>query len=358
MNLNNLKVGLLVTLTTIIYLTNLPVKAQNTPEAPTELKEEIEETKEIDVNIDLWRTARLIQTLRGHTGTIDALAFNPQGDVIISGGSRNDPTMKFWSVETGKEIEQIRAQRTGVMKIAVSPDGRTLVSTGEDAGVNMWNWETGQFLASFFVHSNNILAMVISPDSRIMVSGGLDGIRVWNLTPQRPVFILDGVGNPTYSLAIHPNGYIIASGHEDGRVRFWNLRTAQKLSEFSLHDDIVSGVAFSPDGNKLVTASYDGTIKVWDLVKRELLYTLKGDLGRIRSIALSPDGKTLASAGNGGVRIWNIDTGEFVASLSGHTDWVQSLAFSRDGKRLATGGFDRLIRVWEINDTVATSPGK
>jgi WD40 repeat protein len=344
MNLQKLKIGLLITTLTLFSLPQIPIKAQEsiTPEESLTPPE----------TTQLWSRPRLIQSFIGHDGVVNALTFSPDGEIVISGGSSNDPTLKFWSVATGRQIERIRAQRTAVMKVAISPNGSNLVSTGEDAGINIWNWETGEFLFSFFEHSNNILSMVISPDSRVMVTGGLDGIRVWNLTPQRPVFVLDGIGNPTYTLAMHPNGYIVASGHQNGVVRFWNLRTTQELSEYILHDDLVSGLAFTPDGDKLITSSHDGTIKIWDLVNQQLLFTLTGHRSMIRAIALNPDGKVLASAGNDGVRLWNIETGEFLGTASGHTDWVQSLAFSNDGKRLATGSFDRIIRIWEIPEAL------
>ncbi|TVQ49220.1 MAG: WD40 repeat domain-containing protein [Gloeocapsa sp. DLM2.Bin57] len=341
MNLHKLKIGLLISTIGLLSLSPTPIKGEETitiEEEPLTLLEAAE----------LWRRPRLIQSFIGHEGAVNALTFSPDGDIVVSGGSSNDPTLKFWSVATGKQVERIRAQRTAVMEVAISPNGATLVSTGEDAGINIWDWQTGEFLFTFFEHGSNILSMVISPDSSVMVTGGLDGIRVWNLIPQRPIFILDGIGNPTYALAMHPNGYVVASGHQDGVVRFWNLRTTKELSEFILHDNLVSGLAFTPDGNKLITSSYDGTIKVWDLVTQQLLFTMTGHRSIIRAIALNPDGQVLASAGNDGVRLWNIETGEFLGVASGHTDWVQSLAFSNDGRRLATGGFDRIIRIWEI----------
>ncbi|ELR96768.1 WD40 repeat domain-containing protein [Gloeocapsa sp. PCC 73106] len=345
MNLNQLKITLLIAIT-IIAASIRPIKAQTEPNEPVVPAQEWR----------LWRTPRLIQTLREHDGTVSAVTFTPDGDIVISGGGHNDPTLKFWSVETGKIIQRVRAQRTGVLNLGVSPDGTTLVSTGEDREINIWNLQTGAHLSTFFEHSTSVLTMAISPDSRVMVTGGLDGIRAWNLTPQRPAFILQNVGNPTYTVAIHPNGYILASGHDDGKVKFWNLRTASEIAEFSSHSQQVSAVLFTLDGEKLITGSLDGTIKVWHLGTRQLLYTFTGHNSRIRALTLNPDGKVLASAANDGVRLWNIETGEFITVLTGHTDWVRSIAFSNDGKRLASGSFDTLIRVWEIPELEISVP--
>lgn len=346
MKLNKLKLAILTSLAMVTIPINL-AKAQPIVEEKVLIPIE---------NVSLWRTPRLLYTFRGHNAVIEALAFSPDGETLVSGGSFNDPTLRFWSIETGQKVEEIRAQRTGVYDIVFSPNGERMITTGEDAGINIWNWPTGEFLSTFFEHRNNILSIDVSPDSRVMVTGGLDGIRVWNLTPQRPAYILDGVGDPTYAVSIHPNGYIIATGHNNGKVKFWNIRERREIAELQPHRETVNGLIFTPDGEKLITFSHDGIIKVWNLQNRQLLYTLTGHRGRIRSMTLNPDGKTLASAGNDGVRIWDIETGEFITRLSGHTDWVESLAFSNDGRKLATGSYDRLIRVWEIPEVLVTSP--
>lgn len=345
MKLNQLKISLLVAIT-LICCPRTPIKAETIPSEATPAVEEWR----------LWRTPKLVQTFRDHDGTVNALTFSPDGSVLITGGSHNDPTLKFWSLETGQMLDRIRAQRTGVFNLGVSPDGTTLVSTGEDREINIWNLQTGEHLSTFFEHSSAVLAMAISPDSRVMVTGGLDGIRIWNLTPQRPAFILQGIGNPTYTVAIHPNGYIVASGHDNGKIKFWNLRSAREIAEFIGHSEQISGIAFTPDGEKLITGSIDGTIKVWHLGTRQLLYTLRGHQSRIRALTLNPEGNVLASAANDGVRLWNVETGEFITTLSGHTDWVRSVAFSNDGKKLATGSFDTLVRVWEIPELEISIP--
>lgn len=300
-----------------------------------------------------WSNLKLLHTLVGHETAIDALAFSPDGKVLVSGGSFNDPTLIFWAVESGKEIEQTRAQRTAVLTLAFNPNGTHLVSSGSDGGINIWDWETGEFQASFLENASNILSLAFTPDSRVLISGGLDGIKVWDIVPQRPIYTLASYGFPTHALAVNPNGYILASGDSKGRVIFWNLRTGTTISEFSAHNDNITGLAYTPDGSRIVTSSEDRTIKVWDAATRQLLYTFSQHTGPIRAIALNADGETLASGSNDGVRIWNIRTGEQLNWLDNESDWVESVAFSPDGRLLATGAFNRTINIWEVAPTAA-----
>ncbi|MGH2412846.1 MAG: WD40 repeat domain-containing protein [Microcystaceae cyanobacterium] len=327
------------------------VEEPSAPEHLPEAKPEVEFEFGVEERLapTPWKQVRLMRTIRGNTTVVDALAFSADGKIIISGGSHNDPFLRFWSIRDGEKLDEIRAQRTAVLTLAMSPNGRTLVSSGEDSGINLWNWTTGEYRATFLEHHGSVLKLAISPDSRILVSGGLDGIRVWELSPpQRPLYTLVGFGNPTYALAINPsNGYILASGHIGGKVKFWNLKTGKLVSEFSPHTETITGLAYTPDGSKLLTASEDRTVKVWDLDTGQLLYTLTGHSSGIRAIAMNPDGQTLASASNDGVRLWNIQNGEQLRRLIAHEDWVQSLAFSPDGHLLASGGFDATIRIWE-----------
>ncbi|MGF1481129.1 MAG: WD40 repeat domain-containing protein [Cyanophyceae cyanobacterium] len=291
---------------------------------------------------------QLLYSMEAHETAVDSLAFSPDGEVLVSGGSFNDPTVVFWSVENGKKLDRLRAQREAVLTLAFSPDGNLLVSSGSDGGINLWNWQTGEFQASFLENASNILSLAITPDSEVLVSGGLDGIKVWDLIPQRPLYTLASYGLPVYSLAMNPNGYIFASGDNSGRVIFWNLRTGTIISEFSAHTESIRGLVYTPDGNRLITGSNDRTVKVWDLLSGQLLYTFTGHTGPIRGLVLNPDGETLASASNDGVRLWNIRTGEPLSWLP-NDDWVESVAFSPDGRLLASGAFNRTINVWQLD---------
>lgn len=299
-----------------------------------------------------WRNPKLIYTIDAHATVVDSLLFSPDGEVLISGGSYNDGKIKLWDIKTGRELDKIRGQRVSVTHLALSPDGSILASCGEDSALNLWNWETGEYTHLFIEHTSNLLALAITPDSRVLVSGGLDGIRLWDLKKQRPIYNLARFDNQTYSLAIHPQGDLLASGHKFGSIKLWNIKTGQFLSSISAHTGSVDGLAFTPDGNTLVSGSYDRTIKVWNLRTGKLVRTLSGHTGRIWAIAINPDGETLASASRDGVRLWNLKTGELLKLITVAEDWAQSVTFSPDGTLLATGGFDSNIRIWQVPSVV------
>ena len=302
-----------------------------------------------------WRRVRLVYTLNDHQGTVDSLVFTPDSSMLISGGGRNDAQMRIWSLKTGKSLTQIRAQRSGILAMAIDPLSKNLISGGEDSGINIWDWQSGEYQSAILEHKSSVTALAITPDGRTLVSGGLDGMKVWNLAtlPQSPYYTLADIGNVTNAIAVNPNGFLVANGDSDGTVKFWNIRTGNYISQFKPHDKMISGLVFTPDGQTLITASHDHTIKIWDLQSGQLLNTLMGHSEAVRAIALHPTRPILASGGNDGIILWNLETREFNTRLRGHKHWVESLVFSPDGRYLASGSFDATVKVWE--DALAVS---
>ena len=67
------------------------------------------------------------------------------------------------------------------------------------------------------------------------------------------------------SVAISPDGRLVAAGSLDTIVRLWDVQTGQLIERLVGHKDSVYSVAFTPDGKGLVSGSLDQTLKHWDL---------------------------------------------------------------------------------------------
>lgn len=294
-----------------------------------------------------WIQVGPVSTLLGHKSAVKSLVFSLDGKVLISGGSDSDPTIVLWSVRDGKEVRRWRAQPTGIDSMVLTKDGTSLVTSGEVTGINFWQWSKENEKAFTIPHTTKILDMKITPDNQILVSASLEGIRVWSIVPERPVYTMTAFGETSYAVAINPDGYTLATGNEQGKVKFWDIRIGKYQSEFSPHKETVSALTYTPDGKKLITGSYDRTIKIWDASTRRLQHTLKGHTGVIRSILLHPNGRILATSSNDGVRLWDIETGGLISVIDAGKDWVSSIAFSKDGRFLAVGYYNGTIKLWQ-----------
>lgn len=325
---------------TLILCSPVAILAQSAP---------VTFNRQNQTNLNTWGNLKLTHTLSKHESPVYGVAFNPVNNNLVSVGSYNDPKMRFWQVQQGREIKEQRAHGSAVNALVYTPDGEKIITAGQASDIRIWHGETGALESSFFIHQNNVLALAVSPDSKILVSGALDGIKVWNLEFKRLAYNLTGIGEATSALAIHPEGRILASGSLSGKVTLWDLSTGQKIRQFTPHQSKINGLIFTPDGKQLLTSAEETRVKVWNSQTLQPLANFGQHSNRLRTMALSPDGNTLASGGNDGVRIWDYSSRQQIAFIPYHQDWVQSLAFSADGNILATAGFNTDIYLWEKN---------
>jgi WD40 repeat protein len=294
---------------------------------------------------------------------VNCVAVSSDGRRIVSGG--DDDAVRVWDANTGQPLGQpLTGHTDDVNTVALSPDRKRIASGGNDDSVRLWDAESGRPVGQPLTgHTDDVWSVAFSPDGKRIASGGKDDtVRVWDAESGQPVGQpLAGHTDDVNSAAFSPDGKRIATASNDDTVRVWDTATGRPVGEpLTGHTDDVYTVAFSPDGKQIASGGNDETVRVWDAESGQPVgQPLAGHTGSVNSVAFSPDGKRIAAGGaDHTVRLWDTATGQPVGQpLTGHTAGVWSVAFSPDGKRIATGGADHTVRVWDA-DTGVFSRGQ
>ncbi len=135
-----------------------------------------------DKTVRLWdlQTGVVLKILEGHTGGVHGLAFTPDGRRAVS-SAIGDNTIRVWDLESGKQLKEIQAPQD-THELAVSVNGRRLISAAFDQTVRLWDLGSGKELHCFHGHHGQADAVTFSPDAHYALSGGEDRtMRLWRL---------------------------------------------------------------------------------------------------------------------------------------------------------------------------------
>jgi streptogramin lyase len=286
--------------------------------------------------------------LAGHTDSVWAVAFSPDGTRILTGSGDN--TARLWDAATGKLVATLVGHAARVFAVAFSPDGTRVLTGSWDGTARLWDTATGTAVATLAGHTDSVSAVAFSPDGTRVLTGSNDTTaRLWDAATGKLVATLAGHLSAVFAVAFSPDGTRVLTGSWDRTARLWDAATGKVVATLAGHTDVVRAVAFSPDGTRVLTGSYDNTARLWDAATSKVVATLAGHTNYVFAVAFSPDGtRVLTGSGDTTARLWDTATGTAVGTFAGHTDVVKAVAFSPDGTRVLTGSNDTTARLWSV----------
>ncbi len=332
----------------------------------------------------------------GHGANISALAFSPDGKVLVS--ASEDNTLKLWDPETGAELRTLRGHTNIVTSLALSNDGTRIASASLDHTLRVWDAATGQSVTVFRGPQPTTYLLKITPDSSSLITAETVAagsiLRIWDIKTGKQVRVLKrNDAAVSHIFFIGPNTMAVAeeSGEDDatGALTTYDLATGrmlqtrqeivcgvsdngkwlaidrsnQKAREAVIVDLVhdkpfakltgqVSRVMFSVNGEWLAYESAAGDTAVVRKTVGGPAHTIHGRGAEFSMLALSPDGRWLASAGaDFSVHIWDVESGKLAHGMAGQYT-PSAVAFSPDGRRVAVNGgstdLGSALQVWDI----------
>ncbi len=275
-------------------------------------------------------------------GHVADFAFSPNGHTLATaeGGHR---TIALWAVHPGMKLEaRLRSPIGKTEAVAFTPGGHELFVGGLRGRIGLVNTMTGSVKSgSLPGHSGTITAFLVKGGELAIAEGPAGKVVLaktkWSRQAAHP---LGGNEGNIESIALSPNGRILAAATGDGAVLFWNTHPRSALLG---PRSVSNAVAFSPDGRVVATGTrVAGQVALWNastgtpmrLLRAKRLHQIIGNL------AFSPDGNTVVASGcnqcgnaTNFVAVWNLRAGRERLLL---TPSSCGFAFSADGSTLAT----------------------
>ncbi|MFN9546546.1 MAG: hypothetical protein ACK6AD_05685 [Cyanobacteriota bacterium] len=272
------------------------------------------------------------------------------------------PEEEGWLVDQGFLSRALRGHSATVEAIAWSPDGRHLASGGRDQTIQIWEPIHGTSLHTFHGYHlkrkaeptspwSTSCSLAWSPEGHGLAAICGETIRVWDPARGSCLHTLsDPAMKQPNAIAWSPDGSGLAS-LGDGTIRLWAAASGvcTPFSPFPPAEGAGHCLAWAPDGRTIAASSGDGSLVVVDVQSgRSInLHDLHGLQDAVTVLAWSPRGRLLAAAMGSTIRLWDQDTGRFIQTLEGHTAICRCLVWSPDGHGLASGGRDSTIRLWD-----------
>lgn len=194
-------------------------------------------------------TQKVVATVGGHGGPVNAVAFSADGTKVLTGSA--DKTAKLFNVADGAELRVITTPAP-VNAVAFAVEGSLVLTANEDNKLRTWP--------------------VAAPE----VPEG---------EAEAPVKELNGHGGPVTSVATYgARQELLLSGAKDNTARLWNVEGGNQVRSLN-HGGPVTAVAVNADGSKVVSVSDNKTGKLWNAADGKELGVFKGDFNAVENVA-------------------------------------------------------------------------
>ncbi|CAH1119630.1 unnamed protein product [Phaedon cochleariae] len=307
--------------------------------------------------------------LQGHERAITQIKYNREGDLLFSSSKDNKPNV--WFSLNGERLGTFNGHQGAVWCIDVDWTTTRFMSGAGDNTFKIWDCATGKEIGNIstassvrtcmFSYSANMAVYTTDramkqPCEMFIIDTRLVDDSISNQAPILRIPIKDA----RISSILWDNvDESIISGHENGEITQWDLKTGRQINSVKEHSLLINDMQWNKDGTMFITASKDHTAKLFDAKDLLLLKTYKTERP-VNSAAISPifehvvvgGGQdamdvttTSARVGKFDSRFFHMVFEEEFGRVKGHFGPINSVAFHPDGKSYSSGGEDGFIRV-------------
>ena len=294
---------------------------------------------------------------------INTVCISPDGRQIISSG--DDGEVRLWDIATQTQTASYAGDKNNkgitfaATAVAYNPDGKTYLSAQGGLSPKIWDAATGKVVKRINQIGAGVYSVAYNALGNQIAFGNYESITIYNLDLETQLKIPTTKTSEIIAIEFSPDSQSVIAVTNNQEISLWNVNNGSKIRNFDIHNyqndvEFATDAAFTPDGTILVTVGfnkdpYQGIIKMWNPIDGTLIRAMT-DEKSINCLSVSPDGKKIATGDfDKTVKIWEIASGKLLKILVGHKNYVKSVAFSLDNQTVLASSTYGTINLWKIN---------
>ncbi|MDF1666170.1 MAG: protein kinase, partial [Planctomycetota bacterium] len=310
--------------------------------------------------IKVWDlfSGRVLYSWIGHNKDVRSLAISPDGRYLLSGSGASKRNILLWAILAKRPYSiDIRGQNCPVNAVAFNRKGTHFYTAGSDSKLRYWSLASRQLVSAIDIGNGSsqesfgrtgILSLAVSPGNQFIATGSASGaVMILDLKAQTRRFIRHRL--PVNSVQFSPYGDFVISASNDGTVKLTDTLSGVVKNTLVGHRSFVMKAVSSPDGSKILSASQDRTARIWDAKSGKTLRTLGPLPQAVHNVAFSNDGRFAMAAGyrSGDIKIWSLEENPGLTQFQATSALNSAIATSKDGLYVASATRDRSFVLWD-----------
>ena len=318
-------------------------------------------------SVRMWNltTGNEVTLSEGMGSVMVAMNLAPDGRTLAVSSGYNRPGIKVWDVLTSRLRATMGDNLPGTSLIALTNDGRNVLGRST-AGLTLWDAQTGVEKHAVNMANAQYGATQATPNGQTVFVAQMSGA-AWTgsifdgATLRRTP--LEGIKS-SYAVALSADGRCCAAaeyspgagGMSRSRIRLWDAASGKELPfNMPVLQGTIYSVALSPDGKLVAAAVNDGSVHMWNVASGQEVLThqepggaLGGAKGYSFMLSFAPSGDSLLGWGAQMFKVWDAATGKERSGFQGHGEGLSAAAFAPHGRSLATVDRSGRLILWDV----------